>query len=214
VLADFANSTGDPVFDDTLKTALNVALNQSPFLNVLSENKVAATLKLMSHPADTRLTPGAARELCQRAGSMAYIAGSIASLGSEYVVELKAVNCQSGDLLAQEQVTASAKEKVLDAVGEAASKLRGELGESLATVQKFDVPLDEATTSSLASSNLECKSSDREACRNSIAFLMRASARRSPSLGASQPGHGGELLAGKLRQRWNDPIRHKELFSD
>src|SRR5271165_2686312 len=118
VLADFANSTDDPVFDDTLKTALNVALNQSPFLNVLSENKVAATLKLMSRPADTRLTPGAARELCQRAGSMAYIAGSIASLGSQYVLELQAVNCQSGDLLAQEQVTASAKEKVLDAVGE------------------------------------------------------------------------------------------------
>jgi len=149
VLADFANSTDDPVFDDTLKTALNVALNQSPFLNVLSENKVAATLKLMSRPADTRLTPGAARELCQRAGSMAYIAGSIASLGSQYVLELQAVNCQSGDLLAQEQVTASAKEKVLDAVGEVASKLRGELGESLATVQKFDVPLAEATTSSL-----------------------------------------------------------------
>ena len=149
VLADFANSTGDAVFDDTLKTALSVALNQSPFLNVLSDNKVAATLKLMTRPRDTKLTPDVARELCQRAGSKAYIAGSIASLGNEYVLGLKAVNCQSGDPLAEQQVTAASKEKVLDALGEAASKLRGELGESLATVQKFDVPLAEATTSSL-----------------------------------------------------------------
>ena len=149
VLADFANSTGDAVFDDTLKTALSVALSQSPFLNVLSDNKVAATLKLMTHPPDTKLTPDVARELCQRAESKAYIAGAIASLGSEYVLGLKAVNCQSGDTLAQEQVTAASKEKVLDTLGDAASKLRGELGESLATVQKLDVPLAEATTSSL-----------------------------------------------------------------
>jgi serine/threonine protein kinase/tetratricopeptide (TPR) repeat protein len=149
VLADFANTTGDPVFDDTLKTALSVSLNQSPFLNVLSENKVAANLKLMSRPAGTKLTPDVARELCQRANSKAYIAGSIASLGSQYVLGLKAVNCQSGDPLAQEQVTAAAKEKVLVGLDEAASKLRGELGESLSTVQKFDVPLEQATTSSL-----------------------------------------------------------------
>jgi len=149
VLADFANSTGDAVFDDTLKTALSVALNQSPFLNVLPENKVAATLKLMSRPADTKLTPEVTRELCQRASSKAYLAGAIGSLGSKYVLELKAVNCQSGDTLAEEQVTASSKEKVLDALGEAASKLRTELGESLATLQKFDVPVAEATTSSL-----------------------------------------------------------------
>jgi tetratricopeptide (TPR) repeat protein len=149
VLADFANSTGDAVFDDTLKTALSVALNQSPFLNVLPENKVAATLKLMSRPAGTKLTPEVTRELCQRAGSKASIAGSIASLGSQYVLGLKAVNCQSGDPLAEKQVTAASKEKVLDALGEAASKLRTDLGESLATVQKFDVPLEQATTSSL-----------------------------------------------------------------
>ena len=149
VLADFANSTGDAVFDDTLKTALSVSLRQSPFLNVLSDSEVAKTLQQMTRPADTKLTPEVARELCQRAGSKAYIAGSIASLGSEYVLGLKAVNCQSGDTLAQEQVTAASKEKVLDALGEAASKLRGELGESLATVQKFDVPLEQATTSSL-----------------------------------------------------------------
>jgi eukaryotic-like serine/threonine-protein kinase len=149
VLADFANSTGDAVFDDTLNTALRVALSQSPFLNVLSDNKVATTLKLMTRPPDTKLTPDVARELCQRAESKVYIAGAIASLGTDYVLGLKAVNCQNGDVLAQEQSTAAAKEKVLDVLGEAASKLRGELGESLATVQKFDVPLAEATTSSL-----------------------------------------------------------------
>ncbi len=149
VVADFANSTGDPVFDDTLKTALTVALAQSPFLNVLSDNKIAATLQLMSRPRGTALTPEVVSELCQRADGKAYIAGSISSLGSEYVLALKAVNCQTGDPLAQEQVTAPAKEKVLDALGEATSKLRQQLGESLATVQKFDVPLEQATTSSL-----------------------------------------------------------------
>jgi serine/threonine protein kinase/Tfp pilus assembly protein PilF len=149
VLADFANSTGDAVFDDTLKQALSVALNQSPFLNVLSDRQVAKTLQLMSRPAGTKLTLEVARELCQRAGSKAYISGSIASLGTQYVLGLKAVNCQSGDPLAEEQVTAASKEKVLDTLGEAASKLRGELGESLASVQKFDVPLEQATTSSL-----------------------------------------------------------------
>jgi hypothetical protein len=111
VLADFANSTGDAIFDDTLKTALNISLRQSPFLNVLSENKVAATLKLMSRPTGTKLAPEVARELCQRAGSKAYLAGSIASLGSEYVLELKGVNCQNGDSLAEEQVTAASKRK-------------------------------------------------------------------------------------------------------
>jgi serine/threonine protein kinase/tetratricopeptide (TPR) repeat protein len=149
VLSDFTNTTGDTIFDDTLKTALNVSLRQSPFLNVLSDSQVAKTLQLMTRPADTKITPGVARELCQRAGSKAYLAGSIGSLGSEYVLGLKAVNCQSGDTLAEEQVTATSKEKVLDALGEVASKLRGELGESLATVQKFDVPLQQATTSSL-----------------------------------------------------------------
>jgi eukaryotic-like serine/threonine-protein kinase len=149
VLADFDNKTGDAVFDDTLKTALTVSLRQSPFLNVLSDDKVATTLRLMQRPTSTRLTAELVRELCQRAGSKAYIAGSIGGLGREYVLGLKAVDCQSGNTLAQEQVTAASKEKVLDALGEAASKLRGELGESLATVQKFDVPLAEATTSSL-----------------------------------------------------------------
>src|SRR5271166_1532984 len=177
VLADFANSTGDPVFDDALKTALSVALKQSPFVNVLSENKVAATFQLMARPPGTPLTPEVARELCQRAGSKAYITGSIATLGSQYVLALKAVNCQSGDTLAQEQVTAAAKEKVLDALGEAASKLRGELGESLATVQKYDVPLVHATTPSLEalkSYSLGLKTSDEKGPAAALPFDLRA----------------------------------------
>jgi DNA-binding winged helix-turn-helix (wHTH) protein len=149
VLADFDNRTGDPVFDGALKTALSISLRQSPFLALLPEGQVRTTLQQMTRPPDTKLTPEVARELCQRAGSKAFISGSIAGLGSEYVLELKAVNCQSGDILAQEQVTAAPKEKVLDALGKSASNLRGELGESLATVQKFDVPLVQATTSSL-----------------------------------------------------------------
>ena len=149
VLGDFANSTGDVIFDDTMKTALNISLRQSPFLNVLPDSQVTKALQLMTRPAGTKLTPEVARELCQRAGSKAYIAGAIGSLGSEYVLQLKAVNCLSGDTLAEKQVTAASKEKVLDTLGEAASKLRGELGESLATVQKFDAPLSPATTNSL-----------------------------------------------------------------
>ena len=149
LLVDFLNSTGETVFDDTLKQALSVSLTQSPFLNVLSENKVASTLRMMGQPGDKPLSAEVARELCQRAGSNAYIAGSIAKLGNQYVVGLKAVNCANGDTLAQEQASAAAKEKVLEALGVAAARLRGELGESLATVQKFDVPLQQATTPSL-----------------------------------------------------------------
>ncbi len=149
VLADFSNSTGDAVFDDALKTALNVSLRQSPFLGVLSDQRVAETLQLMTRPATTPLTPGVTREVCLRARSKAYIAGTISRLGSEYVVGLKALNCQNGSMLAQEQVTAATREKVLDALGTAASRLRSQLGESLGSVQKFDVPLAEATTVSL-----------------------------------------------------------------
>ena len=149
VLSDFANTTGDPIFNDTLKQALGVSLRQSPFLNVLSDDRVAATLKMMTRPADTQLSTDVARELCQRADSKAYIAGSIASLGGQYIVGLKAVNCLNGDVLAQEQATTTGKEKVLDALGEAATKIRTQLGESLASVQKFDTPLPQETTSSL-----------------------------------------------------------------
>ncbi len=149
VLADFDNTTGDPVFDDTLKQAIAVQLGQSPFLNILSDAKTRATLKLMAKPRGTKLTPEVARDLCQRADAKAYVAGTIASLGSQYVIGLDAVNCNTGDVLAREQVTAENKEHVLTALGTAATKLRGKLGESLSTVQKFDTPMDQVTTPSL-----------------------------------------------------------------
>jgi serine/threonine protein kinase/tetratricopeptide (TPR) repeat protein len=177
VLSDFANSTGDPIFDDTLKTALTVSLRQSPFLNVLPDRQVAKALKLMTRPSDTRLTPEVVREVCQRAGSKACMEGAIGSLGSKYVLELKAVNCQSGDTLVEEQVTAASKEKVLDALGEAASKLRGELGESMATVQKFDAPLTEATTSSLEALkafSLGQKASNEKGAAAALPYHQRA----------------------------------------
>jgi eukaryotic-like serine/threonine-protein kinase len=177
VLADFANSTGDAIFDDTLKTALTVSLRQSPFLNVLSDSEIAKTLQHMTRPASTKLTPDVARELCQRSGSKAYLTGSIGTLGSEYVLGLKAVNCQSGDMLAQEQVTAASKEKVLDSLGEVASKLRSELGESLATVQKLDVPLEQATTSSLEALHaysLGSRASEEKGAAASLDYYQRA----------------------------------------
>ena len=171
VVADFANSTGDPVFDDALKQALSVSLRQSPFLNVLSDDKVASTLKLMTKPVNTPLTPDVARELCQRADSKAYVAGSIANLGSQFVVGLKAVNCLNGDVLAQEQSSASGKEKVLDALGEAASKLRSQLGESLASVQKFDAPLGQETTPSLEALKAQALARKTEMEKGSAAAL-------------------------------------------
>jgi tetratricopeptide (TPR) repeat protein len=149
VLADFANTTGDPVFDDTLKQGLSVQLSQSPFLNLLPEQKVSETLKLMGRTPGERLTREVAREICVRTNSKAMLSGSISSLGSQYVIGLKAVNCNSGDALAQEQVEAAAKEEVLKALDKAATSLRAKLGESLSSVQKYDAPVEQATTSSL-----------------------------------------------------------------
>ena len=149
LLAEFANSTGDPVFDGTLRQGLAVQLEQSPFLGFASESQISQTLSLMGRSIETKLTPEIARELCQRIGSKAFIIGSIASLGTQYVVGLRAVNSISGATIAEEQVQASAKEKVLDALSRGATKLRKKLGESLGTVQKFDTPLEQATTTSL-----------------------------------------------------------------
>jgi tetratricopeptide (TPR) repeat protein len=149
VLADFTNTTGDPVFDGALRQGLSSQLEQSPFLNLLSDEHVAQTLSLMAQPKDARLTRELAREVCQRTGSAATIEGSISRLGSQYVLGLRAVNCRSGDGLAEEQVTASGKEQVLKALGEAATKIREKLGESLTSVQKFDAPPDNVTTPSL-----------------------------------------------------------------
>ncbi len=149
VLADFTNTTGDPVFDDTLKQALTVQLEQSPFLNILPQQTVDETLKLMGRSPGQHLTREIARELCQRTGSKAMLAGSIASLGSQYVIGVNAANCQTGNTLAEEQVTADNKEHVLKALGETTSELRKKLGESLSTIQRFDAPLEQATTTSL-----------------------------------------------------------------
>jgi len=149
VLSDFTNTTGDNIFDDTLKQGLSVQLEQSPFLNLVSERKVNETLKLMGRPAGDRLTPEVTREVCQRTSSKAMLAGSIAGLGSQYVIGLKAVNCDTGDVLAEAQEQAAGKEAVLKALDAAAVGLRSKLGESLSSVQKYATPVEEATTPSL-----------------------------------------------------------------
>jgi tRNA A-37 threonylcarbamoyl transferase component Bud32 len=148
ILADFTNKTGESIFDDTLKQGLEVALRESPFLSVLPDNKVAATLKLMELPQGTAVTGEVAREVCQRTGSRAYIAGSIAALGDQYVLGLKALACTTAETVAAEQATAG-KDHVIDVLGREASKLRTHLGESLSSVEKYDTPLMQATTSSL-----------------------------------------------------------------
>jgi serine/threonine protein kinase/Flp pilus assembly protein TadD len=148
VLADFDNTTGDVVFDGALKQALAVQLGQSPFLNILSERKVGETLRLMGHRTNDRVTQDLAKELCMRTGSKAFLAGSISNLGEQYVIGVDAIGCSSGDTLAKEQEEAATKQDVLKALTKAAASLRGKLGESLASIQKFDVPV-EATTASL-----------------------------------------------------------------
>jgi eukaryotic-like serine/threonine-protein kinase len=149
VLADFANSTGDSVFDDTLKQALAVNLGQSPFLNIVSDDKVHQTLQMMGQQATEHISSDLAKEICQRVGAKASITGSISGLGTQYVISLKAVNCANGDALARQQGEAASKERILAALGDAASKLRSDLGESLSSVRKYDAPLEEATTTSL-----------------------------------------------------------------
>jgi serine/threonine protein kinase/tetratricopeptide (TPR) repeat protein len=149
VLADFTNTTGDPVFDDALRRGLAVQLEQSPFLSLISEDQIQQTLRMMGQPVTARLTPEIARQVCERTGSVAVLEGSIASFGSQYVLGLKAVNCRTGDSLTEDQATANGKEQVLNVLGEEAAKLRGKLGESLRSVQKFDTPIEQATTPSL-----------------------------------------------------------------
>jgi serine/threonine protein kinase/tetratricopeptide (TPR) repeat protein len=149
VLADFTNTTGDAVFDDTLKQGLAVQLEQSPFLSLISERRIRETLPLMGQAADARITPAIARELCQRMEGAAELEGSIATLGSEYVLGLKATNCGTGSSLANVQVTADSKEHVLKALDQGAISLRSKLGESLSTIEKFDTPVEQATTPSL-----------------------------------------------------------------
>jgi DNA-binding winged helix-turn-helix (wHTH) protein/predicted Zn-dependent protease len=149
VLADFTNTTGDPVFDGTLRQGMSVQLEQSPFLSLISEERIQQVLRMMGQPVDARLTPVVAREVCERTASAAVLEGSIASLGSQYVLGLRAKSCRTGDVLAEEQAQAARKEDVLNTLGQIASKFRTRVGESLTMVEKYDTPLAEATTPSL-----------------------------------------------------------------
>jgi eukaryotic-like serine/threonine-protein kinase len=149
VLADFANATGDPVFDGTLRQGLSVQLEQSPFLSILSDEKIQQTLGLMGQHVDAKLIPAIAREVCQRTASAAVLDGSIAKIGAQYLVTLKAVNCESGKTLASTEAQARNQDHVLDALGNVSTEIRNKLGESLSTIQKFDTPLEQATTPSL-----------------------------------------------------------------
>ncbi len=209
VVAEFVNTTGDAVFDDALKTGLDVSLQQSPFLNVLPDSQVAKTLQLMALPPGTKLMPQVARDLCLRAGSKAYIAGSIGNLGSAYVLGLRAVNCQNGDALAEELITAPSKEKVLDVLGEAASRLRGKLGESLVTVQKFDVPLEQATTPSLEALkaySLGNKAYDEKGMAESLPHFLRA-VELDPNFALAY------LATGANYGSFSEPVRSKEFIT-
>jgi tetratricopeptide (TPR) repeat protein len=177
VLADFTNTTGDAVFDEALRQGLAVQLEQSPFLSLVSEERIQQALRLMDQPADAKLTPPIARELCQRTGTTAVFNGSIAQIGTQYNLTLEAVNCVSGEVLASTDARASDKNKVLDALGEIAPEMRSKLGESLSTVQKFDVPLENATTPSLEALkafSMARKTGGEKGEAASIRFLLRA----------------------------------------
>ena len=209
VLADFTNTTGEAVFDDTLKQALRVQLEQSPFLNTLSEEKVGQTLGYMGRPRDTRLTEAMAREVCLRTESKAMLLSSIASLGSHYVVSLDAVNCQNGDSLGIELAEADSREHVLQALGEAATKMRARLGESLASIQKYDAPVEQATTASLEALqaySLAIRKVSTEGDAAAVPFLTRAT--ELDSNFALAYAHLGNLYA-NLNQatRGTEPIR-------
>ena len=217
VLADFDNKTGDPVFDDTLKQALAVDLGQSPFLNILSDRKVAATLRLMGRSPDQPATGEVARELCQRVGSKAMLAGSISALGNNYVIGLNAIDCVTGDALVKQQVEARGKEEVLKALGSAAADMRGKLGESLASVQRFATPIEEATTSSLEA--LKAYSAGRRTWRergdpaaipfykqaigldSNFALAHAAAAVSYSNLGQATPAIENATIAYQLRDR-------------
>ncbi len=149
VLADFTNTTGDTVFDDTLRQGLSVQLEQSPFLSIISDQRIQQSLQMMGQKPDVKLTPEIARELCQRTASAAVLDGSIAQIGTQYLLTVKAVTCSGGESLASTAAQASDKNHIFDALGKAASNIRSKLGESLSTVQRFDTPLEQATTPSL-----------------------------------------------------------------
>src|SRR5262249_11744358 len=157
LLADFVNTTGDPVFDGTLRQGLAVQLRQTPFLNVLPEEAVRETLKYMGRSADDRMTREVGREICQRRGLKAMVVGTISGLGHNYVITLEAVNGQTGTVIGSQQIEAEGKENVLKSLGQAAVALRRELGESLSTLDKYNAPIEQATTSSLDALNTYSK---------------------------------------------------------
>ena len=223
VLADFTNRTGDTVFDDTLRQGLSVQLEQSPFLSIFSDQQIQQTLQMMGQKPDTKLTTNVARELCQRTASAAVLDGSIAQIGSQYLLTLKAVSCSSGQTLASTEAQASDKNHVLDALGKTASEIRNKLGESLNTLQKFDTPLEQATTPSLEA--LKAFSLGRKVLHTgdaqSIPFLKHAIeldpnfALAYAYLGIAfesigEPGTAAEYTrkAYELRERTSEPERY------
>jgi DNA-binding winged helix-turn-helix (wHTH) protein/Tfp pilus assembly protein PilF len=225
VLANFTNTTGDALFDDTLKQGLEVQIEQSPFLLLVSDRRVNATLKLMGRPGGDQLTPEVTREICLRTGSKAMLTGSIAALGNQYVIGLKATNCNTGDVLADAQEAAAGKEAVLKSLGTAALGVRSKLGESLSSVQKYATPLEEATTPSLEALkafSLGQKTRFAKADSDALPFFKRAVeldpnfalAHRSMSIvytNLSQPGRAGESArkAYALREK----VSEREQFA-
>ncbi len=223
VLADFSNTTGDAIFDDTLKQALATQLAQSPFLNILSDQRAAETLRMMSRAPGERITMDTAREICQRTGSRAVLAGSIGSLGSQYILGLNAVNCVSGDSLAREELQASRKEDVLNTLGKAATALRERLGESLASIQKFDTPVEQATTSSLEALKAYSLGSRALATSGNPLALLKHAIELDPNFAdayaqiATVYGNNGETdLAAENAQKafdLRDRVSEREKFS-
>src|SRR5215211_300944 len=177
LLTDFVNTTGEPVFDGTLKQALAVHLGQTPFLNLFPEERVRETLRFMGRSPEERITRDVGREICERQGIKAMLTGSIASLGSHYVITLEALNPRSGDPIAREQIEAESKERVLSSLGTAALNLRKKLGESLSSIQKYDVNIEQATTSSLEALKAFAMANEERArgrARESLTFYKRA----------------------------------------
>ncbi len=198
VLGDFANSTGDSVFDGTLREGLSVQLEQSPFLSLVSEEGIQQTLRMMGQPTNARLTPQIAREVCQRTNSTAAFGGSIALIGTRYDLILKAVNCANGDLLASTEAQANDKSRVLDALSKAASEIRTKLGESLNTVQKYNTPLQQATTPSLEALqaySLGFKADGAGDLATGLAFFERAT-QIDPNFAMAYLGMAGDLESG------------------
>jgi eukaryotic-like serine/threonine-protein kinase len=207
VLGDFANSTGDAVFDGTLREGLSVELEQSPFLSLVSEEGIHQTLRMMERPANTRLTPEITREVCQRTSSAAALDGAITLIGTRYNLILKAVNCASRDLLASTEAQANDKSHVLDALGEVASEMRRRLGESLSTVQKYDTPLEQATTPSLEALQAYNFGLNAEDDATALSFFRRATqldpnfAMAYWAMGISYSAIGESILSAKSSRK-------------